>query len=195
MGKRVFPATLTAVCLFSFSAFAASSSVGPIDISATVSSSLSLNVKVVDQATNQEVSSLDFGQLKEEKTQSLAQTSFKVLIKVGPGNGSLQLTQTGTPLTHEAGSAVIPEGAFAVKPTYDAADNSGASQPEGSTVGAAGTAVGTRTLYSDPTGSERVVTLLYTLSGDPSAGAAEVIPAEQKSGAYSGAVQFTVTTV
>ena len=168
---------------------------GPINVSASVPSGLALDLKIVDQVSAAQVPSMDFGELVRMNSEFRAGTFFKVYLTANAAGNSFVLTQTGTSLTRNGGPETIPNGAYIVKPEYVDSDNSGAAQPVSSTVGNRGSATGTRTLYTDPTGSSRIITLTYTLSGDPNTGATEIIPLSQKSGSYSGTVQFTLTTV
>ena len=179
--------------LFS-TAHAASISGGPVTISATVPGGLTLELRIVDQLSGAEVPSLDFGELVRIGGEVRAAKFFKVFLKANAAGDPFTLTQIGTPLTRNGGSETIPSGAYFVKPSYAPEDNAQTAQPIGSVVGSIGTAVGTRALYTDPTGSSRIITLVYTLSGDSNTGATEIIPLSQKSGAYSGTVQFTLTT-
>ena len=167
---------------------------GPIHVSAVVPAGLMLELTIIDQLTNAEVPSMDFGELVRNGDEFRAARFFKVLLNTNVAGESYQLTQNATPLTRNGGAETIPEGAFIVKPAYVETDNFGLTLPIGSSVGAVASAIGTRPLFSDPTGSSRVLSLTYTLSGDPNTGATEVIALSQKSGSYSGTVQFTLTT-
>lgn len=167
---------------------------GPIHVSASIPTGLTLEMKIVDQVNGSQMPSLDFGELVRTGEEFRAARFFKVFLNENAAGDPFTLTQIGTPLTRNGGSETIPNGAFIVQPAYAEADNSGNAQPAGSTIGSIGTAVGTRTLFTDATGSSRVITLIYTLSGDPNTGATEVIPLSQKSGSYSGTIQFTLTT-
>ena len=165
-----------------------------VNISADVPFGLTLELKIVDQLTGAQIPSLDFGELVRTGNKFRSSKSFKVFLTVNAAGDPLELTQLGTALARDGGTEKIPNGAFIVKPMYVTSDNTGASQPSGSTVGAVGTAVGTRLLFNDLTGSSRIITLVYTLSGDPNTNATETIPLSQKSGSYSGVIQFTLTT-
>ena len=188
-----------ATLFFSFIFFAEATdastlSTGPINVSASVPTGLTLDMRIVDQLNSAQVPSLDFGELIRTGDEFRAARFFKVYLTANVAGDPFVLTQLGTPLARSGGSETIPNGAYIVKPEYVDSDNSGSSQPTGSTIGTRGSAAGTRTLYTDPTGSSRVITLTYTLSGDPNTGATEIIPLSQKSGPYSGTVQFTLTT-
>ena len=194
MKRCLFLALFFTLSLFSLRANAESATGGPVNVSATVPGGLALELEIVDQVTSTPSPSLDFGELVRIGNEFRAAKFFKVFLRANATGDSFELTQISTPLTRAGGPETIPTGAYIAKPTYVEADNAGLSEPPGSTVGAIGTAVGTRTLYQDPTGSSRTITVVYTLSGDPNTGATETIPLSQKSGSYSGTVQFTLTT-
>ena len=175
-------------------AFAESVSGTPIIVSASVPQGLTLELEIVDQLSGAQRPSLDFEELIRVGNELRSARFFKVFLKVNAAGDPMELTQIGTPLTRNSGPEAIPNGAYIVKPEYIEADNAGATQPTGSTLGAIGTAVGARLLFSDPAGSSRVITAIYTLSGDPNTGATDVIPLSQKGGSYSGTIQFTLTT-
>ena len=185
---------LLAFFLFSPVSRADSTSQGPINVSAVVPSGLTLEMHIVDQLSSAEKPSIDFGELERVGDEFRSKTFYKVLITVSGAGDPFELTQTGSSLTHNGGSETIPSGAYIVKPGYSEADNENLARPLGSTLGNTVTAVGPHLLYSDPTGSRRVTTALYTLTGDPSTEATQIIPLSQKSGTYAGTVQFTLTT-
>jgi hypothetical protein len=166
---------------------------GPVIVAAEIPSGLALKLTVVDQLTGSAVPSLDFGILARSENDYRAERFFNVLLNVNTAGSAYELTQISTPLTRTGGSETIPSGAFFVKPIYESEDNAGLSLPLGANLGVAGSAVGSRLLFSDPTGSARSFRSRYTLSGDPITGATETIPLSQKSGAYAATVQFTLT--
>lgn len=199
MSKRILRSVVVMFCMLHGIAVqsqgnAATVSGGPFRVSAQVPSTLTLELSILDPVSGAEKSLLDFGELTRVGGEFRAERFFKVLLKVNTAGDSFGLTQIATPLTRSDSAETIPSGAYVVKPTYVEADNTGLSQPTGSQIGTAGTAVGTRTLFADSTGAGRVITLTYTLSGDPSTGATEVIPLSQRSGFYTGTIQFTLTT-
>lgn len=167
----------------------------PVVVEASVGAGLTLNVTITDQLTNTVVPSMDFGELVRTDNEFRSKTFFKVLLRINSVGDPCQLTQTGTALTRTDGTETMPSGAYIVKPEYVDADNNGVGIPTGASVGKVATVVGTQVLYNDPTGSDRNVTALYTLSGDSTLGATQIIPLSQKSGSYSGTIQFTLTTV
>ena len=173
---------------------AASATQGPINVAADIPSGLTLELTIIDQLSGAVAPSLDFGDLVRVGDEFRSSKFFKVLLKVNSVGDPFELTQNGTPLTRTGGSETLPSGAYMVQPSFVPGDNSGAAQPSGSSIGTAGTAVGNKLLFSDPSGTGGVLTLSYTLSGDPNTGATEKILLNQKSGAYAGTVQFTLTT-
>lgn len=173
---------------------AGTQNVGPVPVSAEVPSSLELVVTIRDALTNAVVPTMAFGELLPDTGDYRARTFYLVTLQVFAGGNAHEVSQNGTLLSRNEGGETIPSGAFNVSPFYDSAVNSGLPQPPGSAVSSAGSAVGLKLLYSDPSGNNRTVSAFYTLSGDPNTGATQQIPLSQKSGAYSGAVQFTLTT-
>jgi len=162
--------------------------------SATVPAALTLNVTIIDQTTNSAVPTMDFGELQRVGDEFRSATYFKVLLKVDTVGDPLNVTQIGSPLTRAGGVETIPSGAYIAEPTYSDTDNGGKSQPAGSHLDIRRTVAGTHDIYSDSSGSKRFISIFYRLSGDPATGGTEVIPLDQKSGAYSGTVQFTLTS-
>lgn len=179
--------------LFANTAHASSSASGPFDVKASIPAALTLRATVIDQLTNKVVPTLDFGELVRVGNEFRSETFFKVYLEINSVGDPCTLSQNGTDLVLQGGPDIMPRGAYTVLPEYIDADNNGDPQPPGSTLGVRGTVVGPRLLYSDPTGSGRVITTTYTLSGDPNTGATEVITLDQKSGSYAGTVQFTLT--
>ena len=192
--RRCLLLVLVFLLTLSVQAFAASASQGPIIVAAEIPSGLTLELTIIDQLSGAAVPSLDFGDLVRVGDEFRSSKFFKVFLKVNSVGDSFELTQNGTALTRAGGAETLPSGAYIVKPIYEAADNNGTAQPSGAAIGNTGTAVGNKILYTDPTGTGGVVTLTYTLSGDPNTGATEKILLNQKSGAYAGTVQFTLTT-
>ena len=190
------------VCLLSAFYFLApdaycgvSLSSGPISASATIASEFTLKIRIEDQVTKAITPTMNFGELVRVNDNELrAATFFKVYIELDTLGAASHLTQTASPLTREGGSETMPNGAYIVQPTYDPADNGNLQQPSGSNLGKRQSAVGTEEIYTDPTGSHRTVTSLYFLSGDSTIGATEPITLNQKSGAYSGTIQYTLTS-
>ncbi len=173
---------------------AASATHGPINVGADIPSGLTLELTIIDQLSGAVVPSLDFGDLIRVGDEFRSSKFFKVLLEVNSVGDPFELTQNGTPLARAGGSETLPPGAYMVQPSFVPADNSGATQPSGSSIGTASSAVGNKLLFSDPSGTGGVLTLVYTLSGDPNTGATEKIFLNQKSGSYAGTVQFTLTT-
>jgi hypothetical protein len=166
-----------------------------VNVTAQVPSDLTLDMRIVDQLTTGQVPTMDFGELVRVGDEFRARTFFKVYLRINTVGQACELSQLGTPLARNSGTEIMPAGAYMATPAYEQAQNSNQQIPSGAKLGALGKVGGTLLLYSDPTGSSRTVTVTYTLSGDPITGATEVIPISQKSGSYSGTVQFTLTTL
>lgn len=160
--------------------------------SATVPSALTLNVTVIDQVTQSAVPTMDFGDLERVGDEFRSGKLFKVLLEVDTVGDPLHVTQVGSALTRVGGSETIPNGAYIADPTYNEADNDGKPQPPSSHLDVRQTVVGTHEIYSDTAGSKRTLAIFYRLSGDPVTGGTAIIPLDQKSGAYSGTIQFTL---
>ena len=191
---RIFLNVLLALLAFPAVTTATNITAGPINVSAEIPSGLALELTIIDQLTGAIVPSMDFGELARFNDEYRATRFFDVLLKVNTAGNAYELTQLSTPLTLTSGSETIPNGAFFVKPFYDAADNAGNALPTGATLGVAGSAVTTQSVYKDPTGSARIVRLQYTLTGDPMTGATQPILVGQKSGSYRATVLYTLTT-
>ena len=196
MKNRVFSAGFIGLFLWGMgpALWADSTSEGPINVSAVVPNDLTLEIHIVDQLSSAEKPSLDFGELERVGGEFRAKTFYKVLLTVSGAGDPFELTQNGSALTRSDGTETIPSGAYMMRPGYSETENEGQARPLGSALGDKNTAVGPHLIYSDPTGSQRVTSATYTLSGDPSTEATEVIPLSQKSGTYSGTIQFTLTT-
>ena len=162
--------------------------------SANVPSALTLNVTIIDQTTQSAVPTMDFGDLERVGDEFRSLKLFKVLLEVDTVGDALHVTQIGTPLTRAGGSETIPNGAYISDPKYIDTDNAGKGQPPGSHLDVTQSVVGTRELYSDPAGLRRTLSIFYRLSGDPATGGTQLIPLDQKSGSYSGSIQFTLTS-
>ena len=173
---------------------ATSSSTGAVTISASVPSALTLNLTIIDPLTQSAVPTMDFNELERVGEEFRAAKFFKVFLEVDTVGDPLTLTQVGTPITRTGGSETIPSGAYVVDPTYSEADNNGKAQAPGSQLAARQSVVGTHEIYNDPNGAKRTLTIFYYLSGDPATGGTQIIPLDQKSGAYSGSIQFTLTS-
>ena len=196
-GKSIFIiGSLLALSLFFLNSKsqAASTSTGAVSISASIPSGITLNVTILDQLTQTAKPTLDFGELVRVGNEFRSETFFKVLVEVDTVGSSFHLVQVGTPLVRNGGSETMPSGAYIVEPIYQDTQNDGKPQPTGSTIGKRQSVVGTQELYTDPTGSKRVLTAIYHLSGDPITGGKEIIPLDQKSGSYSGTIQYTLTS-
>ncbi len=189
-----------ALSLFSFgfmasTAYAQTLSSGAITTSATIASEFTFKITVENQNPVATTTTMNFGELVRANDSELqAATFYKVYAELNTLGAPSHLTQTASALTRSGGSETIPNGSFVMKTTYEPADNAGQAQPTGVTMLPVQTAVGTKEIYADPTGSHRVVTILYYLTGDPTLGATEKISFDQKSGSYSGIVEYTLVS-
>lgn len=174
---------------------AVSTSAPQIYVSADIASELTLELIAVDETSQVPLASLDFGQLLRTDTDLRSSKVCKVLLKVSGTGTPLELVQIASELAASGEGEIIPKGAFMMRPTYLAQDNGGVGMPAGSQVAAPSPVYGRQLLYRDPTGSTRIISVFYTLSGDPSTGASDFIPLDQKQGDYSGNIQYTLTTI
>lgn len=173
---------------------AASLSFGTITTTAEIPNALALNITITDLSTGQEIPSMDFGVVDNSAGQLHSNRLFRVLLAVNAQGVSYEIKHDVSPLVRSGGSEVIPSGAFSARPFYVAEDNAGQLIPSGSRLAVTGPAEALKTIFTDPSGSSRVISMIYALSGDPSTGATEKIPVSQRSGSYSGTIQFTLTT-
>ena len=196
MNKTVFAGLLLLLgfSVASSESRAGSATTGAVTIAAVVPPALTLNVTIIDQVTQAAVPTMDFGELERTGDEFRAAKFFKVFLEVDTVGDPLNLTQIGTPLTRSGGSETIPNGAYIAEPTYNETDNGGKPQPPGAHLDIRRTVVGTHEIYTDPAGSKRTLSIFYRLSGDPATGGTQIIPLDQKSGAYSGTIQFTLTS-
>lgn len=162
--------------------------------SATVPSNLTLNLEIIDETTQAAVPTMNFGDLERVGNEFRSTKLFRILLNVDTVGDPLVVTQIGSPLVRTGGFEIIPSGAYIVEPTYSEEDNNGKTLPGTAIVGARTSVVGTHETYSDTAGSKRTVSIFYRLSGDPATGGTEIIPLDQKSGAYTGTVQFTLVS-
>lgn len=199
-------ALFMAVAVFagSTSAYAASVSKPPVNVSAEVSSNLQLNLALfknsVDAANNITASNaMNFGTLHDIGTGTLRSTptgstgigSVIALVSAVSSGVPYVITQTGTQLT--SGSNTLPAGACTVVPVYAAADNGG--QALVGTLGTKGTWVATdKTLYTSNAAADvRQIQYHYSITDDSNAGATTGVPTNQAAGTYTATVTFTVT--
>jgi hypothetical protein len=121
--------------------------------------------------------------------------AFAVVLVANTQRVPYTITQTGTALT--SGVNTIPNGSSVVTPVYTIQDNAGATLPAGASIGSPGSWVSTnKTLYSSgPSGASRAIQAIYSITGDPTAGATATVPVDQPAGAYASGITFTMTTV
>lgn len=194
---KLFSISLVAVLMMfsSQAVWAISASAPQVIVSADVVAELELEVIAIDEKTQSPMSSLDFGELLRTDSELLSPRVCRVMLKVSGTGQPLELIQTASELVVQGNSDIIPKGAFMMRPAYLPEDNAGIGMPAGSQVAAPGPVYGRQLLYRDPTGSHRIISVYYTLSGDPTTGATDQIPLTQKEGNYFGNIQYTLTTI
>lgn len=210
--KKIISLAVIAVMVVGFEApaFATSFSLPSTPITASVDGNLTLTATLFKDSaagpTGLALSAINFGQLQ---TFTNTSTNGQTLRSSDTGIGAVMggvvalisanshglpytISQTGTALTGSGGT--IPTGACTVVPFYAVQDNFGNSIPGGAAVGAKGSWVGTRTLYtSEPAASIKIIQAHYSITDDPAAGASSAVLVSQAGGTYSGSVTFTVT--
>ncbi|MBI4353500.1 MAG: hypothetical protein HY593_06230 [Candidatus Omnitrophica bacterium] len=195
-------ALVLAVLTAAVPAFAASTSVGPVTVSASVDQVLTLTVVMKkNNSSGATITSMDFGKLVDVGTGTLRSSatsttgtgSAVAFITANSSSLPYTITQTGTALT--SGVNTLPTGASTVVPVYAAADNGGQGMPGGASLGSAGTwAAANKVIYtSDAAGAVRTIQAGYSITDDPAAGSTAPVPLNQAAGTYTGQVTFTVT--
>ncbi len=209
MTKLTKIAALTVAVLVASSSatFAATATTPSINVSASVTSTLSISADLfknsVSAANDIPDTAMNFGTLNTNLGGGITSANLRSTVNGSTGTGSVvalisaissgipyTITQTGTAMSN--GGATLPAGACTVVPVYAAADNGGAA--EVGTKGTAGSWVGTRTIYtSNAAGDLRTIQAHYSVTDDPAAGATTGVPLNQAAGTYTGTVTFTVT--
>jgi hypothetical protein len=188
--------------------FAATQSTPAINVSASVTSTLTISADLfknsVSAANDIANTAMPFGTLNTNLGGGNTSNNLRSTVNGSTGVGSVvvllnavssglpyTISQTGTPMTGPGG-VVLPAGACTVVPVYSSADNGGAA--EVGTKGTAGSWVGSRNIYtSNAAGDLRTIQAHYSITDDPAAGATTGVPLNQAAGAYTGTVTFTVT--
>lgn len=120
--------------------------------------------------------------------------AFHVYLGANASSRQYKITQSGTVLT--AGTNNIPDGAYLCTPAW--AGDSANNDISGDALGTAGTAVGTRDVYtSNNSGKSATVEVVYGLSRPRSDGSlwpgqTATIPPDQAGGTYTSTVTFTI---
>ena len=165
---------------------------------------LGITIQIFPEGSSSQVFSMDFGPLVEFTGASGGKTlrsavGFKVMIYPQPTGHIYDLYCTGGPLTNSKGNT-IPGNACVVVPVYAAEDNNfGAgptSRPSDSQMGSSGTWVTSspHILYSSGfNGEYRAIQAHFSITDDPSVGAAAAVPVSQPAGHYSGTVTITIS--
>ena len=183
--STILPVLVVALLFTGRDTRAAGASLGPLTTVAVVPSTLSLDMTILDAAGSQ-ASSLDFGQLSRTADTFGSNRLFRVVLSVSGQGVSYEIRQDVSPFTRNGGNEAIPEAAFLVRPLYLESENSGLSIPSGAQLAPEGPASGTRTLFSDPTGSSRTISLAYSMASG--------VPFGLPSGSYTGTLQFTLVS-
>ena len=184
--------------------FAASTSFGPVSVSASVDTSLALSVVMKKNDFNgATVSNMDFGKLVDIGTGTLRSSptsttgtgAVDVFLTANAHGTPYTITQTGGALSN--GTVNLPSGACTVVPVYAAEDNGGAAKPSGAAIGSPGSWVSNnKVIYASEAGvaAARTVQAIYSITDDPTAGATTGVPLDQPGGNYNTTVTFTLTT-
>lgn len=183
--------------------FAASSVNAPLSVSASVDSTLTMNIAAhKNSSTGAGISSIDFGELVDLGTGTLRSSATGT---TGTGNATVMvtvnshglpyiITETGSALSN--GSVILPPGACTVVSVYSSADNGGAALPTGANLGTAGSWVDTnKILYRSESGvaSMKTFQAIFSITDDPSAGSTSSVPLNQEGGSYVGTITLTAT--
>jgi hypothetical protein len=202
--KKVIVSVVALLFTVSQSAFAASVSKPPVNVSAVVSSTLQLNlslfknsVAVANDITASNtmnfgtLQNVGTGTLRSSTTGSTGTGSVIALLSAVSSGTPYVITQNGTALT--SGVNTLPSGATTVVPIYAPEDNGG--QALVGTLGTPGTWVNaSKTLYtSNAAAATRIIQAHYSVTDDPAAGATTGVPLNQAAGTYASTVTFTVT--
>ena len=209
--KRVLPFTVFiaaafAACAPEAFAVAAFKSTAPIDITASVSSELTLKVvlhkndfagAVVTAINFGELVDIGTGTLRSSPTSTTGTGAVAAFITANSHGVPYTITQTGTVLDNGAG-ATLPTGACTVVPVYEPLDNGGAAKPPTAVLGDKlpwfpGTTIYTSELVAPA--SVRTIQAYYSVTDDPAAGATTGVPLNQASGTYTGSTVITVTEI
>lgn len=211
MNKTIRLAALGLALVFASAQTSFAADTATFDVSASVDSSLTLNVSLFEALPNGQgpgspITEIAFGQLEEMTFDNPNGAPFKelrssdntglgaavALISANSHGVQYTIHQDGSLLT--SGAATIPSGACVVNPAYSSADNGGAGIV--GDLGDGGPWFGDRVLYtSDGSGSIRTIQAYYSITGDPGANAQAVVPVNQAAGNYTGQVTFTVVAV
>jgi hypothetical protein len=199
--KKVAALALAALMVLSASsAFAATSTQGPFNITAAVNPSFALtaNLHVVntDGTTGAAAGSIAFGTLTNQGgtlKPAPATGAYVALLNAVATDSSLTtpytITATSTALT--SGANTIPAGACVLTPVYIAADNGGVTD---GTLGAQNNWVGTRTIYTSTAARPiRNVRAYFAITDDTNNGSTAIVPLSQPSGNYTATTTFTMT--
>lgn len=175
---------------------AETSTTTPILTIAEVPTSFTINLSVQDAATGQSLPNMDFGKLSQDNSALVPERQLKVLASVNAAGMPYDLSQNSSSLVRQQGMEEISNDALVVRPVYEESVNGGQNLPAGAKVAAVGTGSTVRNLYTDPTGQPRVISIYYSIAGENSQVAqSKPLSSDQRSGSYTGQVQFTLTSL
>ncbi len=195
--KKIFWITLFLVA-WADPVFATDITSSAVNVVAIVDGQVSISLVLTENtSTGATLTSVNFGELEPDSGGVTMHSARNVVISITANTHGLPyvIKQTGSSLT--TGSETIPPGSCVVTPVYTAADNAGADQPPGSSLGAAGSWVATdKVLYASESGTAAMRTIqnIYAITSDPGAGATSTVPSEQPGGNYSSSLTLTATT-
>lgn len=186
-----------------------------VPVTATVSSTLSFNVTIVELLPDGSggttigpvVTAMNFGTLASNGTfdpdddgplppQLRALNSlkaFQVFFGINAQSRPYSIKQTAARLT--SGGNTLPDGSFIVTPLNGVGGDSTRPLPSGTVVAVKRSAVGTNVvLFSRTTnGAANTMAATYGITDDPDHGATQFIPLDQAAGSYVTTVVFTAT--
>lgn len=190
-----------------------------VPVTATVASSLSFNVTIVELLPDGSggttigpvVTAMNFGNLasngtfdpdgpsgpKPPQLRSLnSLKAFQVFFGINAQSRPYTIKQTAAKLT--SGGNTLPDGSFIVTPLQGVGGDTsptGTPLPSGTVVAAKRSAVGTGVvLFSRTTnGASNTMAATYGITDDPAHGATEFIPLDQPAGSYVTTIVFSAT--
>lgn len=197
---------------FSQVSFAEQSSSDPVLFEAALAPTLGITIVLhQNSSTGPEIPSMNFGSLVEFTNPNTSSKTLRSSTAGSTGTGSVVVMiypqPTGKPyhvdssggvLTNATGDT-IPPGASSVVPIYSPQDNDfgGGPLPLVGQLGDPGSWVvsspGRRIYTSDAAGDYRAIQAHFSITDDQTAGATSAVPIDQRGGAYSGTVVFTIT--
>lgn len=186
-------------------------------VTATVSSTLSFNVTIVElipaagggTTIGPAVTAMNFGPLAsngtftnpqgQQQLRSLNSTkAFQVFFGINAQQRPFSIKQSSSGIGLASGTNVIPVGSFIVTPLQGVGGDTTQPLPSGTSVAPSGSAIGSNIeLFSRATtGSSNTMAATYGITDDPARGAFGTgIPLDQPAGTYTTTITFTATVV